>query len=67
MGVHGLIKNSAFKKMMDEGKQIKNWAFTDRRFSDETRQYVKSGEEDLYSQNASILGWEDFLKTRNKN
>jgi len=56
MGVHGLIKNSAFKKMMDEGKQIKNWAFTDRRFSDETRQYVKKGEEDLYSQNASILG-----------
>ena len=65
MGVHGLIKNSAFKKMMDEGKQIKNWAFTDRRFSDETRQYVKKGEEDLYSQNASILGWDEFLKTKN--
>ena len=49
---------------MKEHKEIANFAITNRRFSDETRKVVAPQDRDQYSQNAALVDWEDYLKTK---
>ncbi|EDT49403.1 Vmc-like lipoprotein signal peptide domain-containing protein [Ureaplasma urealyticum] len=63
-GIHGEAATKMFGALMNEHKEIANFAITNRRFSDETRKVVAPQDRDQYSQNAALVDWEDYLKTK---
>ncbi|MEJ3586241.1 Vmc-like lipoprotein signal peptide domain-containing protein [Ureaplasma urealyticum] len=64
-GIHGQAATKMFNALMNDRKQIANFAITNRRFNDETRKVVAPQDRDLYSENAALVDWEDYLKTKN--
>lgn len=63
-GIHGEAATKMFGALMKEHKEIANFAITNRRFNDETRKVVAPQDRDKYSQNAALVDWEDYLKTK---